>query len=86
MSRLCSFFLQDATLFDRRDLLNKNIVFANSKNREKSTCLIKYYTVCILQMTISWLLVKTIYEATRIEEVGVKEIVDFCLFVMSFQI
>ncbi len=66
-------------------LLNNNIVFENDRNN-KFIYLLKYYILCIIQMCMSWLLVKTFYDITQIEEVSIKVIVDFCLFMISFQI
>lgn len=66
--------------------LNKNIVFENKDKKSKSSYLLKYYLLCVIQMFASWLLVKTFYDFTKGEEVIIKVLVDFFLFIVSFQI
>jgi len=66
--------------------LNKNLVFESNSNKREYKYLLKYYTLCLLQMLVSWLLVITIYKVIKLDEVITKELVDLFLFVVSYQI
>ena len=65
-------------------LINRNIVFHSSSNSAAS--LIEYYILCVLQMACSAGLVVVFYNILGIPETVVKLIVDFVLFLFSYQI
>ena len=63
--------------------INKNIVF---KNTGKNT-LIKYYILCVCQGIASWLLVDKLFQVIKLSHPSIiKVIVDFILFLISYQI
>ncbi len=65
-------------------IVNRKMVF---KSEEKGNSeLIKYYTLCIIQMLTSALLVDILFGLIHINETIVKIMVDAILFVISFQI
>lgn len=65
-------------------LLNKNIVF---KSKEKTvTTIIKYYCLVIVQMLISALLVKYIYNVVTINASIIKVPVDLIIFICNYLI
>lgn len=64
--------------------VNKHIVF---KRRTSNNTLIKYYALCIIQGVASWLLVDLLFNAINLSHPSIiKIIVDFVLFLVSFQI
>jgi len=63
--------------------INKSIVF-NSK--EKNT-IVKYYILCVLQGLLSWILVEQVFNKISIIHPSfIKVIIDFILFLISYQI
>lgn len=62
--------------------INKNIVF----NKANKFSLIKYYTLCLIQMCISALLVSLIYNNINNHEVLIKVIVDTIIFFINYKI
>lgn len=65
-------------------LINKNIVF---ENKEKdSSLLIKYFSLVVVQMSISALLVALFYRVTGMQETLIKVLVDSFLFLVSYRI
>lgn len=62
--------------------LNKNVVFNNTG---KYT-IYKYYVLCGLQMMASWALVTGAYNWLHMDTTALKVVVDFLLFLISFQI
>jgi len=65
--------------------INKNIVF-NNKSSKKN--IIKYYTLCIIQTIMSWLLVELTYIIFKsgIYPSLIKIVIDSILFILSFHI
>lgn len=64
--------------------VNKHIVF---KRRNGKNTLIKYYFLCIIQGVASWLLVDLLFKSINISHPSIiKVIVDFVLFLISFQV
>lgn len=65
-------------------LINKNMVFTNKENNKNT--IFRYYTLCIVQMMLSYggVYLGTMFIKTY--PTFVKIIVDFILFVLSFQI
>lgn len=64
--------------------MNKSVVF-RSKSRI-SYSLIKYYLLCIVQMSVSAGLVYLFHHFSRIDEVLVKAFIDGILFFVSYQV
>ncbi|MEG0691967.1 MAG: bifunctional glycosyltransferase family 2/GtrA family protein [Oscillospiraceae bacterium] len=64
--------------------INKNSVFLITDKHIGT--LIRYYMLCVVQLICSALLVALFYALLPIEESVIKIIVDFILFVISFQI
>ena len=65
-------------------LINKNKVFkSNAKN---STTLVKYFILCVIQVTLSALLTSTLFHLTLINVTFIKIVVDAILFLISFRI
>lgn len=62
--------------------VNKNIVFKNM-NR---TSIIKYFSLCFIQMLVSGGVVSLLYWVTRFNEVGLKIIVDLILFFINYKV
>lgn len=65
-------------------VINKNNVF--SQTTPSARMLVRYFTLCIVQMTLSTLLVTYGFHLTHWNETGIKVIVDAVLFLFSFQI
>lgn len=65
-------------------LSNKTIVFQN--NSSHSRTLIKYFSLVVVQMICSALLVSGLYSLFHLNESGLKVIVDSILFFISFRI
>lgn len=65
-------------------LLNKNQVF-NSEEKTKTT-IIKYYSLVIIQMLISALLVDNLYKVIKINATIIKIPVEFMLFICNYLI
>lgn len=64
--------------------LNKKVAF-NSNKKIKST-IIKYYTLCIIQMLVSGFAVSGIFALTHISEVLIKIVVDTILFFINYRV
>lgn len=64
--------------------INKNVVFESKNNTVSSG--VKYVILCILQMSVSALIVTTIYSVLPVSETLIKIVVDMVLFLISFQI
>lgn len=64
--------------------MNKNNVF-QSKDNTKST-VIKYYVLCLLQMIASATGVTLLYKLLHVNEVIIKILVDFVLFLLGYRI
>lgn len=62
-------------------LINRDVVF-NTKNMDKT--LIKYYSLVIIQLGISTLLVYLIYKITNNNTSIIKIIVDILIFVINY--
>lgn len=62
--------------------LNKKFVFKYEKNTKKS--LLKYYSLCIVQMLLSATLVTIIWKYTRYGETSIKIVVDSILFLLNY--
>jgi len=62
--------------------LNKKFVFKYEKNTKKS--LLKYYSLCIVQMLLSATLVTIIWKYTKYGETSIKIVVDSILFLLSY--
>ena len=62
--------------------LNKKFVFKYEHSTRKS--LLKYYTLCIIQMLLSATLVSIIWYYTKSYETTIKIIVDSVLFLLSY--
>ena len=64
--------------------MNKNKVFESDNKTSKTMA--KYYTLAVLQMLASWLLVSVIFSKVLFNTSIIKVFVDFVLFLISFQI
>lgn len=64
-------------------IMNRNVVF---KSKSGLNSLIRYYTLCIVQMMASALGVMLIYKVTKGNSSILKLIVDLLLFFVSYQI
>ncbi len=64
--------------------LNKTIVFKYQNSKDKT--LIKYYTLVIINILISALLVEYIYKRVYIYATVIKIIVDLIIFIINFLI
>lgn len=64
--------------------VNKNRVF-NNKSRNSVT-MMKYFMLCVAQITISALLTYTLYHLTAVNATLIKAIIDSLLFFISFNI
>ena len=62
--------------------LNKKFVFKYERNTKKS--LLKYYSLCIVQMLLSAVLVSIVWKYTKYTETGIKILVDSVLFLLSY--
>ena len=65
-------------------IMNKNKVFKTNASTIKM--MIKYYTLAILQMLASWIFVTLIFSRLSINTSIIKLLVDFVLFMISFQV
>lgn len=65
-------------------IINKKTVFGD-KSRDKHTIL-RYYLLCVVQLSISAILVHAIFSILKINETIIKLIVDTILFFISFNI
>ena len=65
-------------------LINKNKVFKN--NTKSSKTIIKYFILCIIQVTLSAFSTSAIFNLTHINVTLIKVIVDAVLFFISFNI
>ena len=63
---------------------NKNVVF-NSDSNTKTT-MVKYYTLAVIQMSLSYLGVYVLSKLLHINATVIKLFVDIILFIISFQI
>lgn len=75
-SRICSSFVNYT--------INKSRVFNITQKR--ASTLVRYYILCGIQMLCSGMLVALLYALLPITEAVIKIIVDFILFMLSFQI
>lgn len=68
--------------------VNKNVVFnaGGKSGAENGSMLVKYYTLCIIQMACSAGLVALIFNALHLPETVIKVCVDTVLFLISYQI
>ena len=64
-------------------IMNRNVVF---KSKSGLSSLMRYYTLCIVQMMASALGVMLIYKVTKGNSSILKLIVDLLLFFVSYQI
>ncbi|WP_080146724.1 bifunctional glycosyltransferase family 2/GtrA family protein [Marinilactibacillus piezotolerans] len=64
--------------------VNKNIVFKSTKNISYSMW--RYFTLVILQLTLSAVLVYLVYSVTGYQESAIKIVVDGILFFISYRI
>lgn len=64
--------------------VNKTIVF-NSESNTKTT-MVKYYTLAVIQMSLSYLGVYLLSNLLHINSTAIKLFVDIILFIISFQI
>lgn len=64
--------------------VNKNLVFENNENDKKT--IYKYFSLVIIQLTVSATLVALIYKVTNIQETVIKTAVDAVLFFVSYRI
>lgn len=64
--------------------INKNIVFSNKESGKN--IIVKYYSLCVIQMICSATLVFSLCQLTNLAELIAKLIVDTILFFVSFQI
>lgn len=64
--------------------INRNIVFKGKHNITKQ--IFSYYTLCIIQMGLSAILVNSIYHSSSVSETIIKILVDTVLFFISFKI
>lgn len=64
--------------------LNKNLVFNSKANNRK--CLLKYYSLCVIQMLSSALFVSLLYSFIPFSKTVCKIIIDLILFFISFKI
>ena len=62
--------------------LNKKFVFKYEKNTKKS--LLKYYSLCIVQMLLSAIFVTMVWKYTKFPETSIKIVVDSILFLLSY--
>ena len=62
--------------------LNKKFVFKYEQNTKKS--LLKYYSLCIVQMLLSAILVTMVWKYTKFPETSIKIVVDSVLFLLSY--
>ena len=62
--------------------LNKKFVFKYEKNTKKS--LLKYYSLCAVQMLISAFFVTLVWKHTKYPETSIKIVVDSILFLLSY--
>lgn len=62
--------------------INKNIVF----KKMNKTSIIKYFTLCIIQMFVSGGTVSLLYWLTGFNEVGLKIIVDLVIFFINYKV
>ena len=62
--------------------LNKKFVFKYEKNTKKS--LLKYYSLCVVQMLLSAVLVTVVWKHTKYPETRIKIVVDTILFLLSY--
>lgn len=65
-------------------LLNRRVVFQSEKRPRSSA--VRYGILCIVQMLVSAGLVSLLHGITQLPAVGIKIVVDFILFFVSFQI
>lgn len=65
-------------------IVNKKTVFGD-KSKDKHT-IFRYYSLCIVQLSISAILVHTIFSISKINETIIKLITDTILFFISFNI
>lgn len=64
--------------------MNKNIAFKSNGNTTYSV--VKYYSLCVVQLSVSAGLVYLFHSILQIDEVVVKAIIDCILFYVSYQI
>lgn len=64
--------------------LNKKIAFQH--NGKVVNTLMRYYSLCIVQMLVSAITVALIYSITKWAEVGIKLVVDTILFIINYRI
>ena len=65
-------------------ILNKKVSF--NSNKKVSNTILKYYTLCVVQMLISGISVSILYSIIGNSEVIIKLIVDTILFVVNYRI
>lgn len=65
-------------------ILNKKVAFKSEK--KISTTIIKYYTLCIVQMFTSAIMVTVIFNLTHISETLIKIVVDTIIFIINFRV
>ncbi len=64
--------------------MNKKVVFKSGEGILKTAG--KYFSLVVIQMLCSAYGVSALYHATHFPELGVKIVVDTCLFLLSYQI
>ncbi len=64
--------------------INKNVVFNNGSNTK--TTMVKYYTLAVIQMSLSYLGVYLLSKILHFNSTAIKLFVDIVLFALSFQI
>ena len=62
--------------------VNKKFVFKYEQNTKKS--LLKYYSLCIVQMLLSAIFVTMVWKYTKFPETSIKIVVDSVLFLLSY--
>ena len=62
--------------------MNKKFVFKYEQNTKKS--LLKYYSLYIVQMLLSAILVTMVWKYTKFPETSIKIVVDSVLFLLSY--
>jgi len=65
-------------------LMNRNAVFKVDNNKGDVKSLTGYYTLVVINMLVSSLLVLTIFKLTRLNEILIKIPVDVIIFVMNY--
>ncbi|MDR1627751.1 MAG: bifunctional glycosyltransferase family 2/GtrA family protein [Oscillospiraceae bacterium] len=64
--------------------INKNAVFKNMESHTKT--LTRYIILCVIQITLSAFLSQLLFDATHINAIVIKTVVDVILFLISFKV